>query len=153
MLCVFERLWATNWVKRVSTRGGVIALTFSACTHTSRYLVSAAETKPPLSPASLFLENLFMSHLLIVVIIAARGDVLHIQTLSGDQHTTDCAFPLQIHKQYTLASPRLPPLSITVTQFFLPLWFRLFLSSHFWLIIIIISQVKPSTGTANQTII
>lgn len=39
-LWVFERLWATKWVRRVSSRGGVIAVTFSA--HTGSHLVAAA---------------------------------------------------------------------------------------------------------------
>lgn len=52
MWTVFERLWATKWVKQVSSGGGVIAVTFSA--FTSSHLVSCGtETKCPLSSASL----------------------------------------------------------------------------------------------------
>lgn len=60
---VFERLWATKWVKQVSSRGGEIALTFSALT--SSHLVSAAAQRQNvhcLLPLSILL-NPFVLHL------------------------------------------------------------------------------------------
>lgn len=102
---VFECLRETKQVKRVSTGGEVIVVTFSI--DTSSHLVLVAQVVSCLCPV----ENLFVIHLL-TVLIAARGDSLHIHNLSRENYTTDCLFPLLFHRQYTIApSARLSPLS------------------------------------------
>lgn len=135
-LRVFERLWATKWVKQVSSRGRVITVTFSALT--SSHLVAEAQGQNVHSLLPLPCSKPFC----VAVLITARGDPLHIHTLSRENHTTDSAFSLQIH---TLGpSLRLSPLSrgncITFTQFFS---FQCFVLPFCLLIILIISQVEP----------
>lgn len=140
-LWVFERLWATKWVRRVSSRGGVIAVTFSA--HTGSHLVAAAHGQNVHCLLLLSCSKPFCVASLNRTHRRERRSAPHTHPLQRQPYKRLCIFSADfLSHTHTHNTPSLPLSTgdcITFTLFYrhsLPLCFVL-------LIIIIISQVEP----------